>query len=97
MAKKKQSDKKDNGSHYRFNYRKKLTPQDKRNGYVDIKLDPARIALVYEVKNMMQATITKKALCAGDRGHKDILRDIDDIICAAERWKEMVIEDEDNG
>lgn len=40
------------------------------------------------------AHIAKKALCSGQRGHKDSLTDIQDIIDTAERWKEMLIEDE---
>ena len=39
------------------------------------------------------AHIAKKALCSGQRGHKDLLTDIQDIIDTAERWKEMMIED----
>ena len=39
------------------------------------------------------AHIAKKALCSGQRGHKDLLTDIQDIIDTAERWKEMLIED----
>lgn len=74
------SQQKDTGTHYRREYK-------------GVKLDPARICLVYDVKNMLQATIVKKSLCAGNRGHKDTIRDIDDIITAANRWKEIVIED----
>lgn len=40
------------------------------------------------------AHIAKKALCSGQRGHKDLLTDIQDIIDTAERWKEMMIEDD---
>lgn len=71
---------KDTGKHYRFVYR-------------GLKLDPARVCKIYGVDNMVQAAIIKKALCAGNRGHKDILRDIDDIITAANRWREMIQED----
>lgn len=70
----------DTGKHYRKKYK-------------NINLDPARICLIYGVANMAQASIIKKALCAGNRGHKDTIRDIDDIITAAQRWKEMLIED----
>lgn len=42
------------------------------------------------------AHIAKKALCSGQRGHKDLLTDIQDIIDTAERWKEMLIEDENS-
>lgn len=72
--------KKDTGKHYRYVYK-------------GIKLDPARIQLIYNATHPLQGAIIKKALCAGNRGHKDLLQDLDDIICAAERWKEMLIED----
>lgn len=75
---------KDTGSHYRYIYK-------------GIKLDPARIVQIYGCKNLMAGTIAKKALCAGNRGHKDLLQDLDDIITAAKRWKEMVIEDMEIG
>lgn len=42
------------------------------------------------------AHIAKKALCSGQRGHKDLLTDIQDIIDTAERWKQMLIEDENS-
>lgn len=71
---------KDTGTHYRFTYR-------------GIKLDPARICAIYKITNLVQCSIIKKALCAGRRGHKDIIRDIDDIITAANRWREMIEED----
>lgn len=70
----------DTGKHYRYMYK-------------GIKLDPARIVTIYNCKNLMAGTIVKKALCAGNRGHKDLINDIDDIITAAVRWKEMVLED----
>lgn len=75
--------KNDTGSHYRFVYK-------------GIKLDPARIVQIYGCSNLMAGTIVKKALCAGQRGHKDLIKDLDDIITAAERWKEMVLEDMDD-
>jgi len=70
----------DPGKHYRYEYK-------------GIKLDPARIVTIYKCDNLMAGTIVKKALCAGNRGQKDLIQDLDDIICAAERWKEMIIED----
>ena len=72
--------KNDTGKHYRKEYK-------------GIKLDPARICLIYDARNPMQTQIVKKTLCCGNRGHKDLIKDIDDVICAAERWKEMLIED----
>ncbi len=74
--------KKDTGTHYRYEYK-------------GIKLDPARIQLVYGATHPLQGAIIKKALRAGS-GHKNLIEDIDDIICAAERWKEMIEEDGDD-
>lgn len=70
----------DTGKHYRFEYK-------------GLKLDPARIAAIYKANHPMQLPIIKKTLLAGNRGHKDVIRDIDDIITAAQRWKEMLLED----
>jgi|TARA_R110000744_G_scaffold88901_1_gene173090 DNA-directed RNA polymerase subunit L len=73
---------KDKGLHYRFQYK-------------GLNLDPARIMLIYDANHPMQRTILKKALCAGDRGKKNIKEDIEDIINAAERWLQMIAEDEE--
>ena len=55
-------------------------------------IDPYRIADLYDLHPCADH-IAKKALCTGKRGHKDLLRDIQDIIDTAERWKEMIEED----
>lgn len=55
-------------------------------------IDPYRIADLYDLHPCAEH-IMKKSLCAGGRGHKDLLRDIQDIIDTAERWKEMLEED----
>lgn len=57
-------------------------------------IDPYRIADLYDLHPCADH-IMKKSLCAGNRGHKDTLRDIQDIIDTAERWKQMI--EEDNG
>ena len=69
----------DLGKHYRFSYK-------------GINLDPFRIADIYGL-DFPQSTILKKVLCTGNRGHKDTIQDYKDIICAAQRAIEMVIED----
>lgn len=56
-------------------------------------IDPYRIADLYDLHPCAEH-IMKKSLCAGNRGHKDLMRDIQDIIDTAERWKEMLEEDE---
>jgi len=71
----------DTGSHYRFKYK-------------GINLDPARICTIYNQTDMLLATIAKKSLCAGNRGHKSLEQDLKDIITAAERRLEMIEEDE---
>ena len=71
--------KNDTGKHYRKEYK-------------GVKLDPARIQAIYGITHPMQATVMKKSLRAGT-AHKTLEQDIDDIICACERWKEMLIED----
>jgi len=73
-------DKEDQGAHYRFEYK-------------GIKLDPARILTIYRQGDPLLGAIVKKALCAGNRGHKDFEQDLKDIICAAERRLEMLEED----
>ncbi len=75
--------KNDTGSHYRFEYK-------------GIKLDPARIFIIYGITNPLQMAIIKKGLVTGKRGKKSIFEDIDDIITACERWKEMLLEDEED-
>ena len=75
-----QNKKPDKGEHYRFEYK-------------GIKLDPARICLIYGANHPLQQCIIKKSLKAGARGKKSLVEDIDDIICACERWKEMIEED----
>lgn len=73
---------KDKGKHYRFSYK-------------GINLDPARVCQIYGTSHPMQGVIVKKALCAGGRGKKSVIEDIEDIITAAERWLEMLREDEE--
>lgn len=70
------------GSHYRYEYR-------------GLKVDPARIIHIYKITNCMQQQIVKKSLCTGKRGEKDLRADIKDIICACERWIQMLDEDQD--
>ena len=74
------SDDIDQGKHYRYEYK-------------GIKLDPARICVIYNQTDLLLATIVKKALCAGNRGHKSFEEDLKDIICAARRRLEMLEED----
>jgi len=72
--------KEDAGKHYRFNYK-------------GIKLDPFRLAKIFNL-DAAQLTILKKTLVTGKRGHKDTIQDYKDIIGAAERAIEMIQEDQ---
>jgi len=85
---------KDHGAHYRYVYRVKLTEQNIKDGFVDVKLDPFRISLIYEMSCFAMQTILKKCLKAGERGHKDLKQDLLDIINAANRKLEMIEEDD---
>jgi len=63
--------------------------------YKGIKLDPARILMIYKQSDPLLGAIVKKALRAGQRGHKDFKQDLIDIISAATRRIEMLEEDEE--
>lgn len=70
----------DTGKHYRFEYQ-------------GIKLDPFRIAQIYDMKSFALMTVLKKILCAGNRGHKNYKADILDCINALQRELEIIEED----
>lgn len=84
----------DEGKHYRFNHVVKVGYKDLLRGYVEIKLDPFRIASIYGMKSFAMMTILKKCLVAGGRGHKCYKQDIRDIINAAKRELEILEENE---
>jgi len=76
----------------------KLTTAPTHNHYFkDIShlsvIDPYRLLLLYEVTDPALQHITKKALCAGLRGHKDFRRDLQDIIDTTQRRLAMLEED----
>ena len=69
-------------------YNKTVT---KGHGYKMI-LDVYDVLDAFEVKCPALQHLAKKALNAGNRGHKDTLTDIDDIIASALRAKELEIQ-----
>jgi len=71
---------KDPGSHYRREYK-------------GIKLDPARIAKIYDMSSPMLFTVLKKILRAGNGGHKDYNQDLLDCQDALRREIEIINED----
>jgi hypothetical protein len=83
----------DTGKHYRFEHTVKLSSKNIEEGKVTIKLDPYRITQIYDMGDFALQTILKKTLCAGNRGYKDLRKDLEDIITAAQRKLEMLEED----
>jgi hypothetical protein len=88
------NDKTDPGAHYRHNLRVKVTQEDLERGYVDVQLDPYRIALVYNMTDHMEFFILKKNLRMGS-AHKNKKQELLDIIDAANRRLEILDEDMD--
>ena len=84
----------DTGTHYRFQYCVPVTQADADRGTIKINLDPFRIADIYGVESFAAQTILKKVLCAGNRGHNSEREDVEDIMCAARRWLQMLDEDD---
>ena len=86
--------KKDHGKHYRFVHTVNLREEDRKRGFVHLKLDPFMISKIYGDIPAPQFTILKKVLVPGKRGSKTEVQDLRDIICAAERAIEMIGENE---
>lgn len=57
------------------------------------KIDPYRICELAGCSHPA-AHIVKKAMFTGKRGHKDLIKDIENIRDTATRWLEMIEEDE---
>ena len=80
-------------SHYqKYVYRVKLSDQDIENGFVDVKLDPYRVASVCGVGGGALEHCLKKAMRGTDKGH-DLRYVYNEIIKAAMRGIEMIDED----
>lgn len=56
------------------------------------KIDIYRVLELWEVNHPCLQHAAKKILVAGNRGHKDIEKDIQEAIDSLERYKEMLIE-----
>ena len=76
----------------------KKQPQKHNHYFKDVsklkKLDVYRILDLYEVYDPCIQHALKKLLVAGGRGHKDVSRDIQDVIDTLIRWQEMQRENE---
>ncbi len=64
---------------------------DKEGNAGSLQVDVYDILDAYPTKNPALDHLIKKALCPGQRGHKDILTDLDDIIKSAQRAKAMLV------
>jgi len=62
-------------------------------GYLDY-IDVYRIIDLYELNDPCFQHALKKILVPGQRGHKDLTKDINDIIDTMQRKLEMLAEDE---
>lgn len=60
--------------------------------YKGIKLDPYRIAEVYEITSHPQFHALKKILRAHIPNHKTLEQNIDEAVSALQRWKEIINE-----
>lgn len=59
---------------------------------IDVWVDVYDIIKAFNVTSGPMQHALKKVLCAGERGHKDLLQDLNDIIASVEREIEMVKE-----
>lgn len=64
---------------------------DKEGNAGSLQVDVYDILDAYPTKNPALDHLIKKALCPGQRGHKDLLTDLDDIIKSAQRAKAMIV------
>lgn len=64
---------------------------DKEGNAGSLQVDVYDILDAYQTKNPALDHLIKKALCPGQRGHKDLLTDLDDIIKSAQRAKAMIV------
>lgn len=58
------------------------------------RVDVYRVLKLFEVHDPCLQHLTKKALCSGNRGHKDLRQDLEDIQDSITRALEMMDEDE---
>jgi len=72
-----------------------MTPNYYCKMYKGIKLDPYRIAWIYNIDGGAKEQILKKVLRGTSKGHEE-LQVIKEIRQALDRWEEMVNEDMDN-
>ena len=64
---------------------------DKEGNAGSLQVDVYDILDAYPTRNPALDHLVKKALCPGQRGHKDLLTDLDDILKSAQRAKQMTL------
>jgi hypothetical protein len=72
-------------------YLRTICGVDKEGNAGSLQVDVYDILDAYPTRNPALDHLVKKALCPGQRGHKDLLTDLDDIIKSAQRAKQMVV------
>lgn len=72
-------------------YLRTIVGIDLNGNAVSVQVDIYDVLGAYPTKNPALDHLVKKALCPGQRGHKDMLTDLDDIIASAKRAKELVV------
>lgn len=60
-------------------------------------IDVYRVIQLFNVTDPCLQHALKKLLVAGGRGHKDISRDVQDVIDSCVRWQEMQSENKESG
>ncbi|MGZ7119633.1 MAG: hypothetical protein ACXVH2_07985 [Methanobacterium sp.] len=83
---------KDPGAHYRHNLRVKVTKEDLERGFIDVQLDPARVARTWNMVSPMLFTVLKKIARAG-KSHNSYKEDLIDCQDALRRELEIMEED----
>lgn len=83
----------DTGRHYRYVHRVAVTQEDAVRGFVEVKLDPYRIADIYDLGGGPREHVVKKGLRGTTKGdsERDLVRQLRD---ALDRWDEMLDEDD---
>lgn len=71
----------------------KKTPNKYLRDYPFDTIDIYRILQVYEVTDPCIQHAVKKLLCAGQRGYKEVEKDVQEAIQSLQRWEEMRRED----
>lgn len=69
-------------------------PEYYNYSYKGLKLDPYRTAEIYGITDNRQFHIFKKTVRLHKENHKSLKTNLKDIISTAERWLEMLEEDE---